>query len=57
MEISKNNIPLSFEDAEGEIDYTITNDYMFRAHKVFNDKFTLNMLSLKRKRLIKRRPI
>ena len=45
MEISKENIPLSFEDAEGEIDYTLTNDYMFRAILQSNEKVLRGLIS------------
>jgi len=45
MEISKNNIPLSFEDAEGEIDYTLTNDYMFRGILQSNEKVLHGLIS------------
>ena len=45
MEISKDNIPLSFEDAEGEIDYTLTNDYMFRAILQSNEKVLRGLIS------------
>lgn len=38
MEITKNKTPLSFEEAEGVIEYTMTNDYMFRAILQTNEK-------------------
>ena len=45
METTKNNIPLSLEDAEGEIDYTLTNDYMFRAILQSNEKVLRGLIS------------